>query len=84
MKPGDLVMWWDAKFGQHRFWKIEGVYLGCAGQESLVELRNLYEKPGVPGMTGNAETTFVPEPLIRDKIYSWRSPAPDARVRMGK
>ncbi len=68
MKPGDIVMWKDTAFGKHRFWKIEGVYLGCEGQESLIEIRNLTEKPGVPGRTGNAETTFVPEPLLRDQM----------------
>ena len=66
MSPGDLIFWRDEKFGKHRFWQIEGVYLGCEGQEGLVELRNLFEKPGVPGLTGNAATTFVPEPLVRN------------------
>lgn len=69
MKPGDLVFWKDEKTGNHRFWEILGVYLGCVGQEGLVELKNLCEKPGVPWRTGGAETTFVPEPLIRDKVY---------------
>lgn len=66
MKPGDLIFWRDDKFGKHRFWQVEGVYLGCDGQEGLVELRNLFEKPGVPGRAGNAATTFVPEPLVRN------------------
>lgn len=71
MKPGDIVLWRDDKFGKHRFWEIQGVYLGCEGQEGLVELRNLTETPGVPGRTGNAVTTFVPEPLLRDlTIYT--------------
>lgn len=52
----------DAKLRE----KSEGIYLGCEGQEGLVELRNLFEKPGVPGRTGNAVTTFVPEPLVRN------------------
>lgn len=68
MKPGDIVMWQDKQFGKHRFWRIEGVFLGCNGQEGLIELRNLVEKPGVPGRTGGAETTFVPEPLVRDQL----------------
>lgn len=66
MSPGDLIFWRDEKFGKHRFWQVEGVYLGCDGQEGLVEIRNLFEKPGVPGRTGNAVTTFVPEPLVRN------------------
>lgn len=71
MKPGDIILWNDDKFGKHRIWRVEGVYLGCQGQESLVELRNLLEAPGVPGRTGNAETTFVPEPLVRNaRLYT--------------
>lgn len=64
MKVGDLVV-----VGE-RIWRIEGVYLGCLGQESLVELRNLSEKPGVPGMTGGRETSFVPLPLVRGRVYT--------------
>lgn len=64
MKVGDLVM-----LGEH-IWRIEGIYLGCLGQESLVELRNLRDKPGVPGVTGWKETSFVPLPLVRDHVYA--------------
>lgn len=78
MTPGDIVMWHDRQFGKHRFWKIEGVYLGCEGQESLIELRSLTEKPGVPGRTGGAETTFVPEPLLRDVTIYTPNIAPKA------
>lgn len=63
MKPGDLIVLHDEKFGVVRHWRVEGVYLGCQGQEGLVELRNLTEKPGVPGRTGGMETTFVPYPI---------------------
>lgn len=80
MKPGDIVFWRDDKFGHHRFWEIQGVYLGCQGQESLVELKNLTERPGVPGLTGKATTTFVPEPLLRNvTIYT-----PDIRPEPAK
>lgn len=68
MKPGDIVFWRDEKFGKHRFWLIEGYFLGCEGQESVVELRSLTERPGVPGSRGLLETTFVPEPLLRNVI----------------
>ena len=70
MSPGDIVFWRDDKFRKHRFWEIQGVYLGCSGQEGLVELKNLFEEPGVPGMTKGATTTFVPEPLIRGMVYT--------------
>lgn len=68
MKPGDIVMWRDEKFGVHRFWQIEGVHLGGEGQEGLIEIRNLMEKPGVSGPSGQHPTTFVPEPLLRNAL----------------
>lgn len=72
MRPGDLVFWRDPTGGRnHHLWEIKGVYLGCLGQEGLVELQNLFESPGVPGMTGGKTTTFVPEALIRNMIYSF-------------
>lgn len=60
LKVNDIIV----KAG--RVWRVEGVYLGCTGQEGLIELRNLFEKPGVPGRTGQMTTTFVPEPLLRE------------------
>lgn len=64
MKPGDIVMYRDERFGRHRFWEIEGIYLGGEGQEGLVELRGLNYTPGVsPSRTHT--TTFVPEPMLR-------------------
>lgn len=70
MKPGDIVKWHDEKFGKHRFWQIEGVFLGAEGQESVVELRNLQERPGTSDAITH-ETTIVPEPLLRDcMIYT--------------
>jgi hypothetical protein len=65
MSPGDILVIEDKAFNKVRMWRVEGVYLGCVGQESLIELRNLMEAPGVPGRTGGAGTTFVPEPLLR-------------------
>lgn len=76
MKPGDIVMWRDEKFGKHRFWEIEGVYLGAEGQEGLVELRGLNYAPGVSGPGRTHTTTFVPEPMLRSlTIYT-----PDIRA----
>ncbi len=93
---GDLIFWRDEKFGKHRFWEVQGVYLGGEEQESLIELKNLLEKPGVPGRTGNATTTFVPEPLLcsesristyiriyREDEQEKDKPIPDYNVRRG-
>lgn len=65
MKPGDIIYCPDDKFGVHRFYRIEGVFLGGIGQQSLVELRSLTEKPGGADTSSPIETTFVPEPLLR-------------------
>lgn len=67
----DLIFWEDVVNNKyHRLWVVKGVYIGCLGQESLVELQNLFEKPGVPGLTGEKMTTFVPEPLLRNaQVY---------------
>lgn len=66
MKPGDIVFWRDEKFGRHRFWEIEGVFLGAEGQEGVIELRSLSERPAHSGETQEHPTTFVPEPLLRN------------------
>ena len=65
MKPGDILYCPDLKFGQHRFYRIEGVFLGAVGEEGYVELKSLTERPG--GAYGRAmgPTTFCPEPLLR-------------------
>ena len=71
MKPGDIVFWRDKQFGHHRFWEIQGVFLGAEGQESLVELKSLTEKPGHAHFLDPFTTTFVPEPLLRNvTIYT--------------
>lgn len=68
---GDLVIL-ERKNAPPAMWKVVGVYLGCVGQESLIELKNLTEQPGVPGRTGS-DTTFVPLQLLSvsgAKIYT--------------
>lgn len=71
MKPRDILILQngDKDSRNWRIWEVQGVYLGCVGQESLIELKNLTELPGVPGRTGNAVTTFVPEPLLRSLTF---------------
>lgn len=66
MKPNDIVYFEDIQFGHHRFWVVEGVFLGCEGQESLIKLRSLTEKSGYGGPAGPQPTVFVPEPLLRN------------------
>lgn len=68
MKVGDIVYCPDHKFGQHRFYMIDGVFLGAVGQVSLVELRSLTEKPGTAYGKNLPATTFVPEPLLRNFV----------------
>lgn len=65
MKPNDIVYFEDKQFGHHRFWRIEGVFLGALGQESLVELRSLTERPGHTYGSVVHPTTLVPEPMLR-------------------
>lgn len=65
MKPHDIVFCPDTKFGKHRFYRIEGVFLGALGQESVIELRSLTEAPGTAYGRDLGPTTFVPEPLLR-------------------
>lgn len=74
MTPGDIIFWRDEKLGHHRFWEIKGVFLGAVGQESLIELRSLTEKAG-DTYGGLHETTFVPEPLLRNAaLYTRATP----------
>ena len=63
---GDMLVYTDMMNSQHILWRIEGIYLGAEGQESLIELRNLTQKSGSTS-TGVAATTFVPEPLVRNQ-----------------
>lgn len=65
MKPGDIVFCPDEKFGHHRFYRIEGVFLGGEGHQSLIEVRSLTEKTGSAYGKEATETTLVPEPLLR-------------------
>lgn len=70
MKVGDLVFWEDAKFGIHRFWKIESVLLGAVKQESLVRIVSLSHSAGTDEY-GDAQTSvLVPEVLIRGRIFT--------------
>jgi len=64
MKPGNVLIYRDEKFGHHRYYEVLGVYLGSVNEESIVELRSLGEKPGHDGET-ERPTTFVPECLTR-------------------
>lgn len=65
MKPGDIVFVEDNRFGCHRFYRIEGCFLGAAGHQSVIELRSMTEKPGSAYGRELPPTTMVPEPLLR-------------------
>ena len=72
MKPHDLIVWRDDKIGNLHVWEIEGVHLGAEGQESLIELRSKTHSAGVAH--GEAHmTVFVPEPLLRGRVYAKQS-----------
>lgn len=75
MKTDDILVLPDFRFGRHRFWQVLSICLGAEGQEGLIELRPLTERPGVD-VDGNAhKTTWVPEALVRDlEVYVPRQP----------
>lgn len=66
MKPGDIIVWRDKKFARHRFYEVEGVYLGALGQESVIGLKALGQKPAWVSGIGAVPVCYVPEPLLRD------------------
>jgi len=69
MSPKDIVMYRDDRFGCHRFWEVQSVCLGGLGQEDVIELLNLTEKPAFhPSENVVLKTTFVPEPLLRGAL----------------
>jgi hypothetical protein len=57
VKPGAII-----ECMTHR-WKIEGVYLGVVGQESLIELSNISHKNGTDGPKRHRRM-WVPEALV--------------------
>lgn len=65
MKVGSIVLWRDAKFGHNRAWTVEAICLGAEGQEGLIRLRSMFEKPGVDELGQRYETVMVPEVLLR-------------------
>jgi hypothetical protein len=65
MKPGDMILWRDAKFGVNRVWRIESVLLGALEHESLIRLTPMFEKPGSDEHGNRQETVLVPEVLLR-------------------
>lgn len=65
MKPGDIVYCPDANGVCHRFYMIEGVFLGSLNQQSLIELRSMTEASGTAYGKDMPASVFVPEPLLR-------------------
>jgi hypothetical protein len=65
MKPGDIVLLRDRETGYNRMWEIQGCFHGALGQESVIELKSLTERPAHSYETQEHPTTFVPEPLLR-------------------
>lgn len=65
MKPGDIIFCPDNKFGHHRFYEVNGVFLGAENQVSLIEITSLTEKPGSAHGHSLKPEMLVPEPLLR-------------------
>lgn len=65
MKPGDILLWRDEKFGAHRAWKVLSVLLGGEGHESLIEMQSMFEHPGSDTNGERVKTVLVPECLTR-------------------
>lgn len=78
MRPGDIVVWRDRRFGRNRVWEIQGCFHGALGQESVIELKSLTERPAHSYETQEHPTTFVPEPLLRGAEIFTRANAPAA------
>lgn len=66
LAPGDLVFYRDGRFGIHRVWEVSANCLGGDGQEGLVGLRSLVERPGQDEDGNRHDTAWVPECLLRD------------------
>lgn len=65
MNVGSIVLWRDAKSGQTRAWQVEACLYGAEGQESLIRLRTMFQKPGRDEDGAYHDTVLVPEPLLR-------------------
>ena len=65
MKPGDILLWRDAKFGVHRAWRVLSVVLGAEKHESLIEMQSMFEYPGSDADGKKVSTVLVPEVLVR-------------------
>ena len=79
MNVGDVVYYRDEKCGCHRFYEVLSICLGGTGQEGLIELQCLNETPGHDVNGKLIETTWVPEPLLRNArvLKAWQEDEPD-------
>jgi|GEM_PF-5943271 len=66
MRTGDIIFYRDERFGHHRFWEVLSICLGGTGQEGLIELQCLNYEPGEDTDGKKHNTTWVPEPLLRN------------------
>lgn len=65
MKPGDMLLWRDHYNNRDRFWEVVSVLLGAEGQEGLVRLRPITDRPGFDEDGNRQDTVLVPEVLLR-------------------
>lgn len=69
-KPGDIVFCEDPLFEKHTFYEIDAVLYGAEGQESVVKMRPLSRRPASLVNNEDLRFMFVPEPLIRGRIFT--------------
>lgn len=65
MMPGDLLEYRCPEFGVVFQWRVFGIYLGASGQESLVEVGPVHQKPGTDSLNREHARMMVPEPMTR-------------------
>lgn len=65
MNVGDILLWRDEKYGQHRAWRVVSVLLGATNTESLIEMESMFERPGMDTDGKRMTTVLVPEVLTR-------------------
>lgn len=64
MKPNDIVHDLDPNTGAHLFWKVVTIYPGEIGQESLVRLVSMSQRPMVDEDGHTHDTVLVPTSIL--------------------
>ena len=51
MNTGDMIRTWYERTDCYLYWEVWAIYIGGEGEESVVELRPLGQKPNRHGLT---------------------------------